>query len=245
MLADRPGLTHADMAHHLVMPKSSVTALLATLEAQHFVQKDSARRFFLGPEVLGLAHRYIASLDLARLGQPIVDELMLRTHESAALSVASGSDILVIAKANCHQPLQRTMQLGERAPMLTTAAGKAMLAFLTKDQTDRLVPPRRLSTINRRRLTEELKAIRAGGLAYSREELITGIVAIGAPVFDLSGMPVAALSVAVPSVRFSPKTEAVIGTAVSKAAEMLSRQLGYSASHRAKLKSPESLRGTS
>lgn len=248
MLADRPGLTHADMAHRLAMPKSSVTALLTTLEAQHFVQKDAARRFFLGPEVLGLAHRYIANLDLGKLGQPVVDDLMLRTHESVALSVASGSDILIIAKANCQQPLQRTMQLGERAPMCATAGGKAILAFLPANELDLCTLSRTPSTstsINRRKLMQELKTIRAGRLAYSREELIAGIVAVGAPVFDSSGLPTAALSVAVPSVRFSPKREALIANAVRRAAETLSRQLGYSSSHSAKRQLSKPLRGHS
>ncbi|TAK82759.1 MAG: IclR family transcriptional regulator [Betaproteobacteria bacterium] len=248
MLAERPGLTHADMAEHLAMPRSSMSALLATLEAREFVQKDSRRRFFLGPEVLSLAHRYIANLDLAKLGQPVVDELMLRTHESAALSVASGSDIVVIAKANCQQPLQRTMQLGERAPMHATAAGKALLAFLGTNQTRGSASSRTQTDgvpVNRRRLIEELKAIRSSGLAYSKEELIRGIVAIGAPVFELTGAPVAALSVAVPTVRFNPKRESAIINAVRKAADTLSRQLGYGASHEAKLRLPESLRGKS
>ncbi len=211
-----------------------MSALLSTLEAQNFVQKDLRRRFFIGPEVLGLAHRYITNLDLAKLGQPVVDELMSQTHESAALSVASGTDIIVIAKANCQQPLQRTMQLGERAPMQATAAGKAMLAFLHLNGTTRGASAKNQArgfSINRRKLVEELKAIRSGGLAYSREELIKGIVAIGAPVFDLTGAPVAALSVSVPTVRFNSKRESAVANAVRKAADTLSRQLGYGTSH--------------
>ena len=231
-LADRPGLTHAETAQQLGMPKSSVTALLATLEAQQFVQRDATgRRFSLGPEVLTLAHQYIANLDLARVGQPVVDALMEQTQESAALSIVSGGDILVVAKANCQQPLQRTMQLGERAPIVATAGGKAILAFLSPAKVPAASGPR-----NRRKLLEELDEIRAGRPAYSREELLEGIIALGAPVFGLSGAPVAALSVSVPTVRFTAKHEASIGAAVKRAAESMSHQLGFSGSHKATLR---------
>jgi DNA-binding IclR family transcriptional regulator len=238
-LATQASLTHTETAQQLAMPKSSVTALLATLEAEHFVQRDpTGRRFLLGSQVLALAHRYIANLDLARLGQPVVDALVAQTGESAALSIVSGSDILVVAKANCQQPLQRTMQLGERAPMHATAAGKAILAFLPPAEIERVVSPRNLSSVKssairgKRALLRELEGIRAGHVAYSREELIQGITALGAPAFGFNGAPVAALSVAVPSVRFSAKHEASIANAVTKAAETLSHQLGYSSTHK-------------
>jgi DNA-binding IclR family transcriptional regulator len=63
----------------------------------------------------------------------------------------------------------------------------------------------RLSDAERRALVGELRTIRDQGYAENVEESESGVCAVGMCVRDGEGEAVAALSVSVPSVRYSPQ----------------------------------------
>jgi DNA-binding IclR family transcriptional regulator len=72
---------------------------------------------------------------------------------------------------------------------------------------------------------EEYAAARKKGYAVSSDILYTGFTNIAAPVFEGDGRPVAAVVVAVPTDRSSPKESAALGKSVVAAARKLSRGL--------------------
>ena len=234
LIADRGPMSHSEIAQGLGIPKSSATALIGTLESQSFLTRDhEGRKFRLGPQILYLAHQLVAQVDLIRIGQPIVEQLMRDTQESAALGIAVDADLVVIGKANCLQPLQRTMQLGERAPLHATAGGKAILAFLSEEHIASLYAGTRLPGVTGKTirsvkaLMQELRSIRDGDPALSKEELIDGIIAIGMPIFDGGGAPIASLSIAVPAIRFDSRRLQFLSAAIRKACDRISRECGY------------------
>lgn len=129
LLADGPQApTHGDLARALGMPKSSLSELLATLESRGYVTCE-ADRYRLGPALLALAGTLLRRMDVARIAQPHVASLMLRTGESAAIVVRQGAEVVVVCKENCDQPILYSLQLGQRGPITASAGGKAMLAF--------------------------------------------------------------------------------------------------------------------
>jgi len=96
-------------------------------------------------------------------------------------------------------------------PNNCTAIGKALLAGLTDDQVERILPERlpaeTANTItDRKELLADLHRVRASGVAYDREEFTIGISAVGAEIRDSSG-GVAALSIPVPTARFAGQEE--------------------------------------
>jgi DNA-binding IclR family transcriptional regulator len=96
-------------------------------------------------------------------------------------------------------------------PAHCTAIGKALLADLTDEQVERLLPERlpseAFNTItDRAELLADLERVRAIGAAYDREELTVGISAVGAAIRD-AGRVVAALSIPVPTARFAGQEE--------------------------------------
>lgn len=92
-------------------------------------------------------------------------------------------------------------------PAHCTAIGKALLADLTDEQVETLLPERlpseAFNTItDRAELLADLERVRAIGVAYDREELTVGISAVGAAIRD-AGRVVAALIIPVPTARFA------------------------------------------
>jgi DNA-binding IclR family transcriptional regulator len=229
-------LTHGELARALRMPKSSLTEMLSTLEARHYVARTlegGAERFRLGPQVLYLAGALLRRTDVVRLAQPAIAALMLRTGESAALVLRQGAEVVVVCKENCDQPILYSLQLGERGPLNTSAGGKAILAYASDADREAYlaqgplvaVTPR--SIVDPTALRRELAEIVRGGVAASREEMVEGIVALGYPVLDAQGLPCAGLSVGIPTLRCTPAKERLVAEALRCAGADISTALGW------------------
>ncbi|MGG5809293.1 IclR family transcriptional regulator [Falsiroseomonas sp. CW058] len=233
LLADRPQpLAHGEIARVLAVPKSSMTELLATLEARGYVAVE-ADRYRLGPALLTLAGTLLRRTDVARIAQPVVASLMLRSGESAALVLRDGAEVVVVCKENCDQPILYSRQLGQRGPINASAGGKAIMAFLPAEEREAWLGSGALRQVTPHSVTDpaalraELAAVAAGGIAWSREEMVAGIVAMGLPVFDATGRPCAGLSVGVPLARFDAPREARVEEALRAAAAEISAALGW------------------
>jgi DNA-binding IclR family transcriptional regulator len=231
--ANNHGISNAELSAALNIPKGSLSLLLSDLVAHDFItQRKEDRRYVLGPQLVVLAGKFLTDLDIVQLGRPIVHEVMKETDESSALAVRNGFEMLIVYGENCSQPLKRSIEIGYRAPLHTTAGGKAILANLPDDQLEEYltsVPLKPLtpSTITDRDvLRKELKTITSRGISYSREEQYEGLVAMAAPVFDLYSSAVGAVLVTLPSMRFVPRKEKIIADALNKGVEQLSRLLG-------------------
>lgn len=233
--ASRAGLRHADIAAVLNIPKGSLSLLLADLVSQEYLalREDGLRRYSLGPQILVMAKRYLSGLDLVRLGQPVLKELVSRTDECAEIAIRRGDEILMVCREDCSRPLRSVIQIGDRAPLYATAAGKAILAHLPVEDIRAYLSKIRLQpltskTITKRKLIqEELNTIRAGAVAYSREEHNEGLVAMGHPVFDFNGSVAGSVVVPMPAIRFNAEKAQKIERLLREACARLSRNLGY------------------
>ncbi|TIO79815.1 MAG: hypothetical protein E5Y00_12690 [Mesorhizobium sp.] len=67
---------------------SAVSRTLSTLEHNGLVQRDEETgRFVLGVELIALASRLLAELDVVRVARPHLEELAESTRETASLSL--------------------------------------------------------------------------------------------------------------------------------------------------------------
>jgi DNA-binding IclR family transcriptional regulator len=224
--------THVQLGEELEIPKSSLTGLLRTIVAQGFLTLDATtRNYKLGSAVLTLAQRYLAGLDLVNLGHASVRQVSKDTGEATALVVRAGDEILIVAKDNGPKPIKRSMQVGERGPLSLSAAGRVFLAYMTPGERRQVLARAQIdvgmSPDRQTDLEEHLAAVRQGGIAYSREELLPGIVAMALPVFDAASNVAGSLSVSAPVARFSEAAEAAIARSLRTQADALSTALGH------------------
>ncbi len=244
--ASKNGISHAELSAALNIPKGSLSLLLADLMTHDFLslRKEEERRYVIGPQVLVLAGKYLTELDIVQLGRPVVHEVMNTTDESSALAVQKGNEMLIVYGENCSQPLKRTVEIGYRAPLFTTAGGKAILAQQSDEEIDRylslanLTPKTRSTITDTKILRKELKTIRLEKIAYAREERYEGLTAMAAPVFDLFGSVVAAIVVTLPTIRFNARSEKLLKKTLLGASEKLSRQLGFNPDTKSSKKKP-------
>jgi DNA-binding IclR family transcriptional regulator len=240
LLGQNPaGLTHGEISRRLVLPKSSLSAVLNTMIDRRFIEFDPATaRHSLGSALLSLSGVYLRRTDIPLLAQPIIAKLMMQTGESVALMILQGTESVVVCKENCDQAILYSLQLGDRGPVHASAGGKAMLALQPRDEVKALLGPGPLRAITTHSITDpadlfrDLDAIAKTGVAYSREEMVAGIIAMGAAIVDANGAARAGLSVGVPSVRFTKQREKSIAAHLKAAAQEISQRLGWTAEHR-------------
>ena len=203
-LARQRGPTPARaVATALGIPRSSVYHLLATLQEHQFVvHLPEERRWGLGIAAFELAGGYARQEPLARLGRPVLADLVDRTGESAHLAVMHGRDVLYIVEERAPRRPALVTDVGVRLPAHLTATGRAMLAALPREQVRALFPdastfadrtgrgPRRPGE-----LRELLRGVRERGWAMEDGEVTLGMRSIGVVVRDHAGWPAAAIAV--------------------------------------------------
>lgn len=220
------------IASALGIPRSSVYHLLAAMQEHHFVvHLPEDRRWGLGIAAFELAGGYARQEPLARLGRPVLAELVDRAGESAHLAVMNGRDVLYIVEERALRRPALVTDVGVRLPSHLTATGRAMLAALPREQVRALFPDAAAFSDRTGRgpqrpgeLRELLREVRARGYATEDGEVTLGLRSVGVAVRDHTGWPAAAIALTWPDdAGPDPEELAALATA---AAQELERRIG-------------------
>ena len=191
LAASPRGLSLAELAARVELPRSTTHRIVRALSHEGFVLASPSGKLRIGPALIHIA---VASRrDLRHEAAPYLERLSHELHETVDLGVLDGDDMLFIDQYTSQQNVLRIVsEIGGRFPLYCTANGKALLAAMSDDEVDALVPSRCRSTLaatitDRRLLHEELDLVRATGVAYDREEHTVGIAAVATVVRDAMG----------------------------------------------------------
>ncbi|MFC5816754.1 IclR family transcriptional regulator [Nonomuraea harbinensis] len=223
----REGATRVtDLASELEVHKSTASRLLGALEQGGLVEQTGDRgRYRLGVGVVRLAGAATAQLDLARESRPVCMRLAEEVGETVNIAVARDGDVVNISQVRGPSAISGQSWAGARTPPHATSSGKVLLAFgalAVPDELHRFTP---LTITDRRQLG--LEEIVRRGWAAAVEELEPGLNAVAAPVRNIDGAVVAAVSASGPSFRLTPQRLPEVGESVAEGAREISRRLGY------------------
>jgi DNA-binding IclR family transcriptional regulator len=228
----------ARTARELAINRTTLLRLLRTLEAERFIEADAERGGYrVGLGLIGLAAQAFFSQDLVQVAVPVADRLAEALGLSAHLGVLDGREVVYVVRRTPNlSAYVSNIRVGSRVPAHAGTMGRIILAHLPPRQVERLYAGQEMPAVTpqtpvtaealRRRLDED----RAAGLAWSDGFFEPGISSVAAPVFDATGLPVAALNVSGRTADFAgPERREEIDRAVREAAEELSRRLGWHA----------------
>jgi DNA-binding IclR family transcriptional regulator len=219
-------LTVSAAAERLGVARSTAHRLLTTLVYRDFAVQDDDRSYRAGPvlELAATAHSRTGAIRAAALGpmQALVDTV----EETVNLSIRTGRTIRFIASVESGQTLRVSSREGMVLPAHQSTGGLVMLAALSDEQISSLydaAPPG--ERIDLTKLRTELKSVRRSGIAINLERTERGLTAMGHAITDATGAVVAAISVSMPSVRYSPNRLRRITPALTTAAHDISGAL--------------------
>jgi DNA-binding IclR family transcriptional regulator len=190
--------------------RSTAWRLLGTLDRHGLVERDPVtQRYGLGPALLRIA----ASGEhdaIVRRAHPVLQRLAEEAGEAVNLALARRVALVYVDQVDPPQVMAANW-LGREVPLHATSSGKAFLAWLPPLERAALLAGRleryTAATIcDRRKLDEELAAVRESGHAISIGELEDGLNGASAPVLSEKGRPLAVVSVWGPAHRLPPES---------------------------------------
>lgn len=207
-LASEGPLNLRDLAAHLHVPKSSMHALLRTMQRRGWLETDATGTLYgLGLRSLLAGSAYVDGDTVVRQTAPILDHLAARTGETVHLGRLEGSDVVYLAKRESIHPLRLFSSVGRRLPAHSVSLGKALLAEMSPDRVLASLPPQ-LQAITPHtitdpaRLLEDLEEVRRVGYAVDEQEATVGLRCFGVALRHRSGTR-DAISISVPIVRLA------------------------------------------
>lgn len=218
-----------DIAAELDVHKSTVSRLLATLEARGLVEQSSARgSYVLGDGVTRIAAGAARRHGLAPLSRPVCTELAEAVGETVTVTIPDDGAVLSIDQVMGSQVVTSVNWIGRRSPLHATSSGKLFLATRPDVAFADDLPAYTPATLtDPQQLADELERIRKRDYAVSDEEQEVGLRAVSAPIRDLDGEVVAALTISGPVFRMTP--EAIDGHLphLRAAADRISERNGH------------------
>lgn len=188
------------IASELDMAKSAVHNHLTTLRARGYVvNRDGTYEASLG--LLELGNRARGNLDLYDVRAKI-DNLAEATGETTILATEEAGHAVAVYIATTPDSWRPPFYEGERLPLHSNAAGKAILSTFSRARVEDMLTSNDLTAPTDRtvtdtdELTDQISRIRDDGIAFSKEEQFDGIVGVAAPLPQTNDVRPAAISVA-------------------------------------------------
>lgn len=199
-------------AQRLGVAPSTAHRLLSSLRSRGFAIQDRARLYRIGPAFHTTAPDRLSFASLRRVAQPYMASTQTLIGETMHLMTLQNASVYFIDGIECDLPLRVALRTGARMPAYCSAGGKAMLASMNAPQVEELHekgltpwPTRKITTL--KALERQLSHTRERGYGLNIEETEAGVCGIGVAITVADRAPIAAITFAVPSVRFKEHSE--------------------------------------
>lgn len=183
---DQRPLTLAEIARRARLPRSSAHRILQRLVELEWVERNEFK-YALGFRMFELGAQFTRQRSVHRAALPVMSELHRRTGTTVHLSMLTGAEILHLERVGLG-PAVDTAQwsVGARQPVVRTAAGRALLATMPRDEWPQLNFPEPVTPYSVRsavQLDRDLLRVRdRGGIAVDAQGCALGVTVVAAPV---------------------------------------------------------------
>lgn len=235
-LSDGKARTLTELSRDIGINSSTTFRLLATLAQYNYVERDpSSGGYRLGLTCLELARAYHIGSDIRQEAMSTLEALRNATTETIHLAILDQMEVVYLEKLQgLHAVGLMSSRVGGRSPAYCTGLGKVLLAYadpqVVRDYFDRFglyrYTSETIQTLDT--LMDHLSDVRARGYSFDRGEHEAEVRCVAAPILDISGQVVAAISISGPAARLDPiENKQDLITRIKEAADTISTKLGF------------------
>lgn len=227
------GLTISDIQRTLRLPLSSAAAILYTMQALGYLERnpDNAR-YILGVKMLSFSRRVLDQLNLVARCQSSLDELVRESGLTGHLAIRRDGESMYVARVAGSGLIQFSSYVGMRWPVYASAVGKALLAFLSEADRQKIIKELALRKMTARTITSaaalerQFQEFRRSGFCWEFSEGEANVACVAAPVFGPGHEVVAAVSITGTTHQITKTNLRSLGRVVKRHAQQMSTRLG-------------------
>jgi IclR family acetate operon transcriptional repressor len=181
---------------------------------------------------LQISGRQLERIALPKLARPYCERIAEATRETVNLTLLNGLASVCLDKVRGNEAMQLDIPVGGRGKLHCGGAGKAILAYLRKEEQDALLGEEieaftSFTITKPADLRREIGAVRRRGYAIDNQEVVLGVYCVGVPIFDRNLRPVGAISITGPKPKRVGADILPYVAMLTDACMQVSRRLGY------------------
>jgi DNA-binding IclR family transcriptional regulator len=216
------------------MPSAKAHRYLVSLMRSGFVERASrSNRYVLGAQALRIGLVALARMDVIEVAASTLNELRDKIPGSLLLAVWGDIGPTIVRWIESATPVTVNVRAGSKMPLLRSATGKVFAAYLPAQKTQPLIE-RELAEMAERKLpvpsAAELEAlwerVRKAGLGHTAGEMLPGVLALAAPLFNHQQEVAAVIAALGPTGFFDDSLEGDTARELRRAANAISLRLG-------------------
>jgi len=237
-----------DLAREAEMTPAKAHPYMVSFGRLGLIEQDRASgHYLLGPLALQLGLISLQQADPVHIATPLLSPLAQQIGHTVALAVWGARGATIVRTAESPSPVHVNMRHGTVFSLTNTASGRIFAAYLDTDVVRRLLEEERQRRKQRKGGAEpaapagmppvqplpswgdferQLQEVREHGISRSDGEVIEGVSAMAAPVFDHTGTIVLAVTAIGPAGIFDTAWDGDISRALKACAGTVSQRLG-------------------
>lgn len=228
-------LSTVEVGRMLGYHKATASRTLLLLKKYEFLeQSEQTKKFKLGSAIvnLGLAVNGSLKNDFIQIAKPYLDNLRDTLQETVTLEMLAGHSTVLTYVAEGPMRIRLGAGVGMLMHTNASAGAKAILAFTPHDEWDKFLDTEFVrftpnSITDRNRFYKQLEEIKKTRIAFDIGEHDIDLNAIGSPILNMEGVPVAAVAVVGLADRIENNINSKTAKEVKKTAEKISKKLYY------------------
>jgi IclR family KDG regulon transcriptional repressor len=230
----RPEMGNSEIAKALSMDPGTVAGLIYTLKLNNYLdQNPSNRKYRLGLKLAERAAMLLNQIDLRKIAAPFLEDLRSWSGESTNLAICDRQEVAYIERLFGNHSLGIRSEVGKRAPLHSTALGKVILANLHSEDVQRILSDYKFYAVTPNTIIKfddyikELDLVSKLGYGLDNEENEIGGRCLAAPILNVDGLAVAAISISFPTQRLPLEKIPEYGEKIKTAAFEISKRIGF------------------
>lgn len=187
------------------IPKVTALRFLRTFVSLKYVSYNAETKLYsLSPRAMSLGYTALSSMDVREVAIPYLEQLSESAGQNVNLGILDGIDVIYVERIKKKQILNIDLNVGSRLSAHNSSIGQVILAFMEKAECDRIIKEllsnpiiANLAGPDGSLLYKKLSEVRKNGYALNDEAYVSGVRAIGAPVFNHKGIVDAGINIPV------------------------------------------------
>ena len=199
-------LGNAELARRTGLSKPTVSRLSSTLIELGYLVRGDEGRFRPGVRLLALAYPVLRAFTIRQVARPLMMDVAREIRGAVSLATVDRLSLIYIESARSPDPHPLSPEVGNNAPLIQTAIGRALLAQLDEASRKKLLERARLESPelwkrHHAKVTRALQDCARQGFCLSFGDFNPNVHAVGVPLLTLQDGTALAMNCGVPAFR--------------------------------------------